>query len=88
MTTAHELSIAIFEKSVSSPSHRLQTILSQIDQYNIILYKPGLQLFMGDWLSKQNHETNSDDEILDKHITINAIESCTHTRLHDSRKHE
>ena len=48
-----------------------------INWYNIrILYKLELQLFIADWLSRHNHDTNRDEEIMGMCITINAIRSC------------
>ena len=40
-------------------------------------YKPGPQIFIADWLSRNNHEMNWDKKVPSVHITINAIESCT-----------
>ena len=33
------------------------------------------QPFLGDWLSKHNHEANRDEKILGIYISINAIQS-------------
>ena len=45
--------------------------------YNIrILYKIGLQLFIGDWLSRHNHEIGKDEEIHRTGTSINTIETC------------
>ena len=43
-----------------------------------IIYKPGLQLFIYDWLSRHNHKLNKDEEILWKRISTIVIEMCTH----------
>ena len=43
-----------------------------------MLHKPGPQLYITDWLSRHNHETNRDEEITGMGITINTIASCTH----------
>ena len=46
----------------------------QIHQYNNgILYKPGPELFIADWLFRCNHEIDRDQEM---HLTINTIKSC------------
>ena len=59
--------------------HRLQRILLWICQYNIrILYEPGPQLFIANWLFMHNLKTNRDEEIPDMCVTFNAIESCTY----------
>ena len=48
--------IAIFKKYVATLSQRLQKILLRIHQYRVrIIYKPGPDLFMADWLSRHNH---------------------------------
>ena len=62
-----------FKKDIANLSHRLQGILLCIHQYKIrVLYKPGSQPFIADWLSRHNHETNRDEEVLGMCITINS----------------
>ena len=77
MITDHNLLVAIFKNDVGSLSHRHQRILLRMHQNNIrILYKPEPQLFITDWLCRQNHKTNRDEEIPDMCITISTIELC------------
>ena len=69
--------VAIFKKEVVSLTQRLQWIILHINQYNIrILYKHWPQLFIMEQVSRYNHETNKNEEILGLNITINAIDSC------------
>ena len=59
-------------------SQRLQWILLHIHQYRIIiLYKPGLQLYTVNWLSRHNHSEGKDEEITGMNLNINAIKMCT-----------
>ena len=58
----------------ASLSQRLQRILLCVHLYiTRILYKPGPQLFIADWLSRHNHKTNRDEEIPGISVTINTI---------------
>ena len=41
-----------------------------------ILCKPGSQLFIPDWLSRHNQETDGDQEIPGMYIAVNVIGSC------------
>ena len=50
------------KKDVATLSHRLQRILWCIHQCRI-LYKPGLQLFIADWLCRHSHNENWVEEI-------------------------
>ena len=50
--TDHKPLITIFKKDVATLSERPQQILLRIHQYMVrILYKPGRDLFIADWLS-------------------------------------
>ena len=56
--------IATFRKDVDTLSQRHQLILLRMHQYRVrITCKPGLDLFMAYWLSRQNHNKNKDEEI-------------------------
>ena len=53
-------------------------MLPRIHQYKIkMIYKPGSDLFIAEWLSRQNHKENRDDEILDLKVNINTIHMTT-----------
>ena len=62
--TDHTPLVAIFKKDVATLSQWNQCILLQIHLYQVrIIYKPGSQLFIMDWLSRHNHIENKDEEI-------------------------
>ena len=42
-----------------------------------ISYTPGPDLFIEDWLSRQNHMENKDAEIPSKELNINVIQTTT-----------
>ena len=47
-------------------------------QYRVrTIYKPGLDLFIADWLSRHNHKENKDAEIPGMQLNIDAIETMT-----------
>ena len=49
--------VAVFKKDVATLSQKLQCILLRIDQYRVsILCKPEPDLFIADWLLRQNHD--------------------------------
>ena len=74
MIADHKSLVAIFKKDIASLSQRLQRIFLCIHQDSIgVLYKPGLHLFILDWLSGHNHKTKRDKEMLAMNITIDAI---------------
>ena len=74
----HKLLVVIFQKDMAALSQRLQQILLCIHQDRIrILYKPGLQLYISNWLSRQNHNEGTAENITDKNLNINAIKICT-----------
>ena len=75
--TDHKPLLITFKKDIAILSHSLQRTLLRIPQYKTsILYMPGPQQFIEDWLLRHNHEKNRDKEIPDICITINTIESC------------
>ena len=73
--TDHKPLTAIFKKDVTTLSQRLQQILLRIHQYRVkIIYMPGPDLFMPDWLSRQNQNKNKDKEITCMQISISALQ--------------
>ena len=51
---------------------------SKIHQYRVqILYKPGPEIFIADWLSCHNHEGNKDESIQGMDIRVDIILSMT-----------
>ena len=54
--TNHKPLVATFRKDVAMLSQCIQHILLKIHQYRVqILYKPGPEIFIADWLSWYNH---------------------------------
>ena len=50
----------------------------KIHQYRVqILYKPGPEIFIADWLSQLNHKDGKDEPIGDMDIRVDAIQSAT-----------
>ena len=55
--THHKLLVAIFKKGVAILSHVIQQILLRIHWYRVrSICRPGPDLFMADWLSRQNYK--------------------------------
>ena len=56
----------------------LQCILLTIHQYRThIIYKPGPDIYIVDWLSRQNNAENKDGETAGMQLRINAIDATT-----------
>ena len=69
--------VAIFKKDVATLSQRLQYIALMIHQHGGgILHKPGPDLIIADWLSRQSYKENKNDEILGMKININAMDTA------------
>ena len=61
--TNHKILVAVFKKDVVTLSQHLQHILLRIHQYKVyILYTPGPDLYITDWLSRQNYIVNKEKE--------------------------
>ena len=62
--TDHKLLVSIFKKDVAMLSQHIQHILLNVHQYRVqILYKPGPEIFIADWLSHHNHKEDKDEPI-------------------------
>ena len=84
--TDNKLLVAIFKKDMVTLSQRLQGIILRIHQYRVrIIYKPGPDLFMTDWLPRQNHKENRDTGIPGIQLNINDI--LTSTNIPDCMKY-
>ena len=78
INTDHKQLVAIFKKDVATLSKKPQQILFRMYQYRVrILSKPGTDLFMADWLSRQNCKENKDEEIPGMQLNIDAIQTAT-----------
>ena len=70
--------LSIFKKDVAMLLQHIQHILLKIHQYRVqIIYKPGPDIFIADWLSRYNHVEGEDKPIEDMGIQVDAIQSST-----------
>ena len=68
----------MFKKDIATLSQCIQHILLKIHQYQVqIIYKPGPEMFIAEWLSWHNHVEGKDKPIKDMDIRIEAIQSVT-----------
>ena len=52
--TDHKPLVAMFKKDMATLSQHIQHILLKIPQYRVqIIYKPGTEIFIADWLSRK-----------------------------------
>ena len=76
--TDHKTLIAMFKKDVATLSQCIQHILLKVHHYSVqIIYKPGPDIFIADWLSRYNHIEGKDRPIKDMDIQVDAIQSAT-----------
>ena len=74
--TNHKPLVTIFKKDMATLSQGIQHIMLKIHQYCIqIIYKPGAQIFIADWLSRQNHKEGKDKPVQDMDIWVDAIQA-------------
>ena len=74
--TDHKLLVAMFKNDMATLSQCIQCILLKIHQYRVqIIYKPGPESFIADWLSRNNHVGGKDKPIKDIDIWVDAIQS-------------
>ena len=75
--TDHKPLVAIPSKDVAMLSQWLHHIILCILQYRVhIIYKPGPDLHIFDWLSRNNHIENKDQEITGMTIYVNAVSAA------------
>ena len=76
--TDHKPLVAIFKKDVATLSQQIQCIILKIQQYHVqIIHKSGPQIFIADWLSRQDHKEGKDMQIQDMDIWVDAIQAMT-----------
>ena len=76
--TDHKPLIYMFKKDVATLLQCIQHILLKIHQYRVqIIYKPGPEIFIADWLSRHNHVEGKDKPIKDMDVWVDAIQSMT-----------
>ena len=72
--TDHKPLVAIVNKGMAMLSQILKCIMLRLHQCWVhIIYKPGLDLFIADWMSWSNHTENKEQEIAGMSINISAI---------------
>ena len=74
--TDHKPLVSMFKKDVATLSQCIQCILLKIHQYRVqIIYKPGPEIFIADWLSRHNHMEGKDKPIKGMDIQVDAIQA-------------
>ena len=77
MIMDHKVLVAMINKDVATLSQQLQHIMLHIHQYNVhISCKPGPDLYIEDWLSKNNHTENKDQGITSMNVNMHAINTA------------
>ena len=76
MITGHKPLVSMFKKDVATQSQSIQHILLKIHQYRVqIIYKPGPEIFIADWLLRHNHTEGKDKPIKGMDIQVDAIQA-------------
>ena len=74
--TDHKPLIAMFKKECSYIVRAYSVYIVKNHQYKVqIIYKPGPDIFIADWLSRYNHIEGRDKPIKDMDIWVDAIQS-------------
>ena len=72
----HKPLVSIFKKDVAMLSQHIQHILLKIHQYSVqIMYKPGPDIFIADWLSRHNHIEGKDKPIEGMDVQMDMMQS-------------
>ena len=80
--TEHKPLAAMVHKHVATLSKQLQCIMLYIHQYSVcILYKPGPQLYIADWLSQNSNAESREQEITVMHVNMHAINSTVDSQI-------
>ena len=78
--TDHKLLVCMFKKDVATLSQCIQCILLKIHQYRVqIIYKPGPEIFLADWLSRHNHTEGKDKPIKGMEVQVDMIQTMRQT---------
>ena len=73
MITDHNPLVSMFKKVWSQC---IQCILLKIHQYRVqIIYKPGPEIFITDWLLRHNHTEGKDKPIKDMDVQMDTIQA-------------
>ena len=74
--TDQKLLVSMFKKDIVTLSQCIQCILLKIHQYRVqIIYKPGPEIFIADWLSRHNHTEGKDKTIKGMDIQVDTIQT-------------
>ena len=74
--TDHKLLVSICKKDVARLSQHIQCILLKIHPYRVqIIYKPGPEIFIADWLSLHHHVKGKDKPIKDMDLRTDAMQN-------------
>ena len=74
--TDHKPLVAMFKKDMATLLQCIQGILLKIHQYRVqIIYKPGPEIFIADWPSRNNHVKGKDKPIKDMDVWMDAIQN-------------
>ena len=70
----HKPLVAVVGKDITTLSQWLQHIILHIHQYSVcILYKPGLDVYIGDWLSKHSHTEGKNQKVAGMNINVHTL---------------
>ena len=70
--------VSILKKDVAKLSQQIQCILLKIHQYRVhIIYKPGPDIFIADWLLTHNHTAGKDQPIKGMEVQVDVIQTAT-----------
>ena len=74
--TDHKPLISMFNKDIATVLQYIHCILLKIHQYRVqIIYKPGPEIFIVDWLSRHNHAKGKDKAIKGMDVWVDAIQN-------------
>ena len=75
--TDHKPLISMFKKDVATLSQCIQCILLKIHQYGVqIIYKPGPEIFIADWLLRHNHAERNNKAIKGMDILVDTMQNA------------
>ena len=75
--TDHRPLVAILCKDVATLFQQLQHIVPHIHLYRVhIIFKPGPELYISEWLSRNNHTEGKHQKLMGISINVNAISTA------------
>ena len=74
--TDHKPLVSMFKEDGATLSQHIQHILLKIHQYRVqVIYKPGPEIFIADWLLRHNHTDGKDKPIKGMDVLVDAIQT-------------